>query len=88
MTGLLDALWSLGLLGADRRDALRRISTDQLEVVLKAAALNSALTVAQAGAVLPNRADPRRRSPLAEIASARGPPSVIATATGWGRLTW
>ena len=56
MTGMLDALWSLGLLGADRRDALRRISTDQLEVVLKAAALNSALTVAQAGAVLPDRA--------------------------------
>ncbi len=56
MTGLLDALWSLGLLGADRRDALRRISTDQLEVVLKAAALNSALTVAHAGAVLPDHA--------------------------------
>jgi len=56
MTGMLDALWSLGLLGADRRDGLRRISTDQLEVVLNAAALNSALTVTRAGAVLPDRA--------------------------------
>ncbi|WP_137149515.1 carbohydrate kinase [Mycolicibacterium sp. CR10] len=56
MTGMLDALWSLGLLGADRRDELCRISTDQLETVLKSAVLNSALTVAQAGAVLPDRA--------------------------------
>ena len=56
MTGLLDALWSLGLLGADRRHDLHRITTDQLEAVLEAAVLNSALTVVQAGAFLPDRA--------------------------------
>ena len=56
MTGMLDALWSLDLLGADRRPALHAISTAQLRTVLEAAVLNSALTVAQAGAVLPDRA--------------------------------
>lgn len=56
MTGLIDALWSLGLLGADRRPALRDISVDQLTGVLQTAGLNSALTVAKAGADLPDRA--------------------------------
>lgn len=56
MTGLLDALWSLDLLGADRRAALRAITVDDLQTVLGAAVLNSALTVAQAGAQLPDRA--------------------------------
>ena len=35
MTGLIDALWSLGLLGADRRADLRRISVDTLTGVLR-----------------------------------------------------
>ncbi|AQA02197.1 carbohydrate kinase [Mycobacterium sp. MS1601] len=56
MTGLLDALWSLGLLGADNRAALRAVDADQLRTVLEAAVLNSALTVAKAGADLPDRA--------------------------------
>jgi fructokinase len=56
MTGLVDALWSLGLLGADRRPALRRIGVDALTGVLQTAALSSALTVARAGADLPDRA--------------------------------
>jgi fructokinase len=56
MTGLIDALWSLDLLGAGRRDALAAISTDDLTTVLESAALSSALTVAQAGADLPDRA--------------------------------
>lgn len=56
MTGLLDALWAAGLLGASRRHALRDISTDQLRTVLDAAVLNAALTVAKAGAQLPDRA--------------------------------
>ncbi len=30
MTGLIDALWSLGLLGADRRADLARIGVDAL----------------------------------------------------------
>jgi fructokinase len=55
MTGLIDALWSLGLLGADRRTELRRISVDTLTGVLHTAALSSALTVGRAGADLPDR---------------------------------
>ncbi|MFD6857384.1 carbohydrate kinase [Rhodococcus sp. NPDC060090] len=54
--GLLDALWTLGLLGADRRDALREMGVDDLESVLRTAAVTSALTVARAGADLPTRA--------------------------------
>lgn len=56
MTGLIDALWSLELLGAERRRALARIDVTALESVLAEAALASALTVARAGADLPNRA--------------------------------
>jgi fructokinase len=56
MTGLIDALWSLDLLGARKRSALRTISPDELRTVLDAAVLNSALTVAKAGAQLPDRA--------------------------------
>ncbi|MEN4396727.1 carbohydrate kinase family protein [Mycolicibacterium senegalense] len=56
MTGLLDALWSLGWLGADRRRDLARITVEDLENVLNAAALTAALTVGRAGADLPDRA--------------------------------
>ncbi|MBJ7338740.1 carbohydrate kinase [Mycolicibacterium sp.] len=56
MTGLIDALWSLDLLGGDRRAALAKIDVDTLEDVLQAAALASAVTVARAGADLPDRA--------------------------------
>jgi fructokinase len=56
MTGLIDALWSLGLLGANRRRELRRIGIDALTGVLQTAALSSALTIARAGADLPDRA--------------------------------
>lgn len=64
MTGILDELWSLDLLGAQRREDLHRITADQLRAVLDAAALNSALTVEQAGALLPDRAtrDAARKS--------------------------
>jgi fructokinase len=55
MTGLIDALWSLDLLGADRRADLARIDTDTLDGVVRAASLASALTVAKAGADLPDR---------------------------------
>ena len=50
MTGLIDALWDVGLLGGHRRDQLRDISTDVLRQVLKVAALSVALTVARPGA--------------------------------------
>lgn len=54
--GLIDALWGMGVLGADRRAALRRIPVDALTAALEAASLSSALTVGRAGADLPDRA--------------------------------
>ena len=56
MVGLLDALWELGLLGADRRTALRRIGLDAVTSALTAASLCAALTIARPGADLPDRA--------------------------------
>jgi fructokinase len=56
MVGLLDALWEMDLLGADRRGALGQIEPDALATALEAASLCSALTVARAGADLPTRA--------------------------------
>jgi fructokinase len=56
MTGLIDALWDGELLGGNRRDDLYGISYDTLGDVLDLAALSSALTVARAGADLPDRA--------------------------------
>jgi fructokinase len=67
MAGLLDALWGSGLLGGDRRTALRGIEVDALTAALEAASLSSALTVARAGADLPDRAAleaASRRQPL------------------------
>lgn len=55
MTGLIDALWSMDLLGADRRGALADISTDALTGAVRAATVVSALTVARPGADLPDR---------------------------------
>ncbi|MCV7280740.1 carbohydrate kinase [Mycolicibacterium flavescens] len=56
MAGLIDALWSLDLLGAQRRRDLARIDTATLTEVVRTAALSSALTVARPGAQLPDRA--------------------------------
>jgi fructokinase len=56
MTGLIDGLWSMGLLGAERRPYLARIGGDALTAVVQTAALSAALTVARAGADLPDRA--------------------------------
>ena len=56
MTGLIDALWELELLGAARRHDLRGIGLDALNSVVATAALSSALTVSRAGADLPDRA--------------------------------
>jgi fructokinase len=56
MAGLLDSLWASGLLGGDRRTELRGIAVDALTGALEAASLASALTVARAGADLPDRA--------------------------------
>ncbi|MGD9619707.1 MAG: carbohydrate kinase [Mycolicibacterium sp.] len=56
MTGLIDALWSLGLLGATRRKQLAAITADNLTGVLRAASRVAALTVMRPGADLPDRA--------------------------------
>ncbi|BBZ30253.1 fructokinase [Mycolicibacterium madagascariense] len=56
MAGLVDALWSLNLLGADKRRDLAGIDVDTVADVLRAATLASAITVARAGADLPDRA--------------------------------
>ncbi|OBA64511.1 ribokinase [Mycobacterium sp. 1100029.7] len=62
MVGLLDALWEMNLLGADRRAALARIRVEELTGALEAAGLVSALTVGRAGADLPDRAALRAQS--------------------------
>jgi len=56
MTGLIDGLWSLDLLGAERRRDLAGISAELLTGVVRTAALSSALTVSRAGADQPDRA--------------------------------
>jgi fructokinase len=56
MTGLIDALWSLGLLGAAKRAELAAISLADLQTVVQVAAKVAALTVTRAGADLPDRA--------------------------------
>ncbi|OBK11731.1 carbohydrate kinase family protein [Mycobacterium asiaticum] len=56
MVGLLDGLWELGVLGGDRRDALRRIDLGDLTSALERATAAAALTVTRAGADLPDRA--------------------------------
>jgi fructokinase len=56
MVGLIDALWGRGLLGAERRAELAAIDLDALTAALEAANTAAALTVARAGADLPDRA--------------------------------
>ncbi|ORA17350.1 carbohydrate kinase family protein [Mycobacterium arosiense] len=56
MAGLLDALWESGWLGGDQRAALHGIDVDTLAAALEAASMCAALTVARAGADLPDRA--------------------------------
>ncbi|MFZ2176491.1 MAG: carbohydrate kinase [Rhodococcus sp. (in: high G+C Gram-positive bacteria)] len=55
MAGLLDGFWSRAFLGVERREALHRISHDELHIVLGNAVLAAALTVARPGADLPTR---------------------------------
>jgi fructokinase len=56
MVGLIDALWGQGRLGAERRAELANIDLDALAAALDAARNAAALTVARAGADLPDRA--------------------------------
>jgi fructokinase len=56
MVGLIDALWGSGLLGAQRRAELAGIDLDALTAAIEAASNAAAVTVARAGADLPDRA--------------------------------
>ncbi|MGB6205953.1 carbohydrate kinase family protein, partial [Mycobacterium sp.] len=55
MVGLIDALWGSGLLGAQRRAELAGIDLGVLTAALETASNAAALTVARAGADLPDR---------------------------------
>jgi fructokinase len=55
MVGMLDALWSQGLLGADRRPQLAALDLEALTTALEAGSAVAAVTVSRAGADLPDR---------------------------------
>ncbi|MFS0699814.1 carbohydrate kinase [Cellulomonas sp. 179-A 4D5 NHS] len=57
MSGLIDGLWSAGLLGADRREALRSIDAATLEQVLVRCVRIAAITVSRPGANPPTSAE-------------------------------
>ncbi|MFV0633848.1 carbohydrate kinase family protein [Demequina sp.] len=54
MGGLIDGLWTAGLLGARRRDALRAIDEDSLRLILERCARIAAITVSRPGANPPS----------------------------------
>ena len=76
MTGLIDALWSQDLLGADHRSRLAAISMDDLTGAVRAAASAAALTVTREGADLPDRASLSRFAPRVRGDSA-GPSDIL-----------
>jgi fructokinase len=55
MVGVLDALWSQRLLGAERRPELAALDLETLAAVLEAGSAVAAVTVSRAGADLPDR---------------------------------
>jgi fructokinase len=57
MSGLIDGLWSAGLLGADRRGALAAVDAATVERVLARCARIAAITVSRAGANPPTSAE-------------------------------
>ena len=57
MSGLIDGLWSQGLLGAANRAALRAVRVDTLRRVLERCVRIAAITVSRAGANPPRRAE-------------------------------
>lgn len=57
MSGLIDALWERGLLGADRRHLLAEVDDADLTALLRYASATAALTVERPGADPPRRAD-------------------------------
>ena len=50
MGGLIDALWSLGLVGAMSRPALRDLDAAKVDFILERAATIGDITVSRAGA--------------------------------------
>lgn len=57
MAGLIDGLWSAGLMGAGNRDALGRISAPELEAILGRCATIAGITVSRDGANPPTLAE-------------------------------
>ncbi len=57
MGALIDGLWTAGLLGAERRDALSRIDADTVRHVVERCARVAAITVSRAGANPPWEAE-------------------------------
>jgi fructokinase len=57
MGGLIDGLWSAGLLGADRRQALADVDAGTVQAVLERCARIAAITVSRAGANPPRLAE-------------------------------
>jgi len=57
MGGLIDGLWEAGLLGGDRRDALRAIDDQTLTAILERCARIAAITVSRPGANPPGSAE-------------------------------
>jgi fructokinase len=57
MGGLIDGLWSAGLLGADRRQALADVDAATVQAVLERCARIAAITVSRAGANPPRLAE-------------------------------
>ena len=57
MGGLIDGLWSAGLLGADRRQALADVDAATVEGVLERCARIAAITVSRAGANPPRSSE-------------------------------
>lgn len=57
MGGLIDGLWSAGLLGAGRRAALHDVDADTVQAVLERCARIAAITVSRPGANPPTRVE-------------------------------
>ena len=57
MGGLIDGLWGAGLLGGDRRDALRGVDDATLTAILERCARIAAITVSRPGANPPGSAE-------------------------------
>ena len=65
MGALIDAVIDAGLAGAERRDELRRIPSDDLDAILRRCAAAAAITVSRPGADPPTRARAFLRQPTA-----------------------